>query len=217
MNKETTIITVIGLAFLVIFGGAVWWYAGANPDSGKPVTIDTSAMVSADSHMTGTFGSKVTMVEWGDFQCPACGAEYPVINQILEHYKANPNFNFVFRNFPLPMHQNAIIGAEATEAAAAQGKYWEMNNALYTHQNEWGESGNPTSFFHTYAQNLGLDVAVFDAALTNHTYKAKVQADYDQARSLNLDHTPTLFINGVEQKDTSYAGIRKALDAALAQ
>ena len=100
---------VIGIVLVVIF---------TSKEAVAPATtVDQSHLVTAASHMTGKSGAKVTVVEFGDYQCPACGAFFPEMKQITDAYASNPNFNFVFRNFPLPMHPNAMIGAEAAEAA----------------------------------------------------------------------------------------------------
>ncbi len=215
MTKETTIIAGIGVALLFIFGGLAWWYASANPISENPLVVEDAKLIDG-GQMTGDAGAKVTLVEWGDFQCPACGAAHPMLKQLIGEYSSNPDFNFVFQNFPLPMHKNAVIAAEAAEAAGAQGKYWEMHNLLYEKQNEWGEKGDPTELFRSYAEQIGIDTGIFSKALTDHTYKAKVQSDYAAARALGLDHTPTVFLNGVEQKQVSYTTLKEAIDTALA-
>ena len=167
--------------------------------------------------MTGKFDAKVTMVEFGDYQCPACAIVYPELEKVIEKYNKNLNFNYVFRNFPLSQHANAMIAAETAEAAGAQHKYFEMEKALYTNQLEWGENANPMPFFLKYAEKLGLDVTKFKSDVENKTFASTIQADASDGQTLGINHTPTVFINGIEQTDlTSYSLIKK-IDELLAK
>src|SRR5258708_6923943 len=125
MSKQAKIMMVIGLVVIV---GGIWLLAKTPQQQQAGKAIDSKSLVRSTSHMTGSPNAKVTLVEFGDFQCPACGAAYPVLKPILATYQSNPNFNFVFRNFPLPQHPYAQIAAEASEAAGAQGKYWQMHD-----------------------------------------------------------------------------------------
>src|SRR5579863_4807913 len=144
MSNEVKIIAGISVVTLVLVIGAAFLFGGSSSSSqsAKPIS-NTQALVHSDSHEINAH-SKVTLVEFGDFQCPACGAEYPIVTQLLQTY--NAKINFVFRNFPLPQHQNAQAAAETAEAAGAQGKFFEMYNMLYTNQNTWGETNNPMDY-----------------------------------------------------------------------
>src|SRR5215469_11763593 len=133
MSNEVKIIGGIGIITLVLVVGAAMMFGGSSSSSSQqnqPIK-NTSALIHSDSHEINNH-SKVTLVEFGDFQCPACGAEYPIITQLLDTYKGK--INFVFRNFPLSQHQNAQQAAETAEAAGAQGKFFDMYNMLYTNQ-----------------------------------------------------------------------------------
>src|SRR5580692_3975015 len=147
-----TLILVIGAAFL--FGGNS---ASSSAQSAQPIK-NMNVLVHPDSAEINNH-SKVTLVEFGDFECPACGAEYPVVTQILQNYKGK--INYVFRNFPLPQHANAPEAAEAAEAAKAQGNFFGMFNLLYENQNTWANLTDPTSYFVTYAKALHLNVKQF--------------------------------------------------------
>src|SRR5579863_440111 len=122
MSNEVKIIAGISVITLVLVVGAAFMFGGSSSSaqSGKPIS-NTQALVRSNSPEINAH-SKVTLVEFGDFQCPACGAEYPVMTQILQTYKGK--INFVFRNFPLPQHQFAPEAAEAAEAAKAQGNFF---------------------------------------------------------------------------------------------
>lgn len=219
MDRSTQVIALVVIAAVCVLGLVlVFWFGSRSATPAhQPATFTKDQLVTAGSPMTGSASAKVTLVEWGDYECPFCGQEEPVVKQLIATYGKNPDFNFVFRNFPLPQHANARAAAEAAEAAGAQGKYWPMYEALYEHQNDWVNASNPRSFFDTYAKNIGLDVATFDKALDAHTYKPLVDADATAALNLGLDHTPTLFLNGAEQTDVSLTGLTKAIDTALKQ
>lgn len=181
------IIVVIG-AFFLMRGEPKPQQAGA--------PVDQSSLVRESSHMTGKVGAKATLVEFGDYQCPACGAVEPLIKQVIETYKINPDFNFVFRNFPLPQHQNALIAAESAEAAGAQGKFWEMNEMIYEHQTEWENSAQAIDVFAGYAQQLGLNVDRFKQEALGNKYAEVINADQQDGNKLGVNATPTFYLNG---------------------
>ena len=214
VNKEAVIISVIGIAFVAIMGVLIW----KSPQlSGTPATVDMSVLVKDTSHMTGVKTAKVTVVEFGDYECPFCGTEHPVLKQLIDAYKANANFNFVFRNYPLPQHPNALIAAEAAEAAGAQGKFWEMHDALYEHQGDWGEKSAPLSFFEIYAKTIGLDVTKFTADVNKNAYSDIIQADQADGNKAAINATPTIYINGVMQQNLDLVSLKKVVDADLAK
>jgi protein-disulfide isomerase len=214
ISREGWIIGIIAIIFIIILGVLI---TRSSSFVGGGVVKDPTILVRPNSHMTGTSGAKVTMVEFGDYQCPACAAAYPLIKQITEMYKSNPNFNFVFRNFPLPQHQFAQAAAEAAEAAGAQGKYWQMHDALYGGWNDWQASKDAMPFFIKYAQNIGLDLTKFQQEVSAKKYQSVIDADLADDSRLGLDHTPTVFINGEEQTDLSVAAMKAKIDSLLAK
>jgi len=138
----------------------------------------------------------ITIVEYSDFQCPGCAGMYPVLQEFLDE---NPDVRLVYRHFPLDFHQHALITAQAAEAAGAQGKFWEMHNIIFDHYSEWvslsEEEIRPV--LSSYAEQIGLDVAKFDAALDEGTYLEKVQAQYNESVELGLPGTPSFLFNDV--------------------
>lgn len=195
MSKETGI--MLGIAALVLVGGIVLFITTGPGSKVQPgQAVDSQSLVLDTSRMTGDKNAKVTLVEFGDFQCPACAQFHPKVKEILEHYKGNKDFNFVFRNFPLTQHKNAPISAEAAEAAGEQGKYWEMHDKLYEAQNEWSESSNPLDIFAGYAQQLGLNVDQFKNDVANSKFKALIDADQADGVKLKVNATPTFYLNG---------------------
>lgn len=195
-NSEIKMIVGIVVVCVVILFAFVWF----GPKNVIEVK-DPNLLVKADSQMTGKIGAKVTLVEFADYQCPACAAVSPYVKGVADQFKNNPDFNYVYRNFPLSQHQNAIISAEAAEAAAVQGKFWEMGEVLYKNQAEWEKVAEPIEIFAKYASDLKLNVAQFRLDLQMHKYQAKINADLQDAIDLNLNKTPSLFLNGVEVQD----------------
>lgn len=213
INKETIIILSISIIFLAGFGFLVYFF---NPSvKSAPTPINPDLLIKDTIHMTGAKEAKVTLVEFGDYQCPACGQIYPITEELIKIYGQNPNFNFVYRHFPLPQHKNARIAAEAAEAASAQGKFWEMHKLLYENQNEWSEISDPVSIFKKYAEQINLNTSEFVDALNRHTYINIVQFDMNAGIKISLDYTPTLFINGIEEKNINLNSLKAEIDALI--
>jgi len=192
MNKEAKIL--IGVGLVIILGG--WALAKFGPKTEKFVPpADLGKLVRDDSHGTHGARAKVTLVEFGDYQCPACAAAHPVLKQIVEAYKDNPDFTFVFRNFPLTeIHNAAEISSEAAEAAAEQGKFWEMHDLLYEKQSEWAGS-QAEGFLIGYAESLGLDVTKFRQALDQQKFANVIKTDRADGEALKINSTPSFFLN----------------------
>ncbi len=214
MSNETK--TLIGLGVVtiaIIIGGA--FFLGGSSTPNKPVPpADAKILVRSDSNKEIVPNAKVTLVEFGDFQCPACGASFPVVEQILQTYKGK--INFVFRNYPLPIHPNAMIAAEAAEAAGAQGKYFEMYQTLYANQSEWADSKNPMDSYLKYAKAIGINVDKFKSDVEAKKFESKIRKDQADGDSLAVQATPTFFING--QKQTGglpYNEFQAKIDQAL--
>ncbi len=214
MSNENKIVGTICLIFFVIIGFLFW----KGPRTNESTQVkNTNLLVRDNSHMTGSKSAKVTMVEFGDYQCPACATVNLEIKKVLDAYKGNPDFNFVFRNFPLPQHKKAFIAAEAAESAGAQGKYFEMDFLLYENQMEWSDSSDPLPFFVKYAEKLGLDLGRFNTDMKEHKFASVIRADAQDGNGLSVDHTPTVYINGLEQRDLSFEAIKAKIDTLLAK
>ncbi len=211
MRKETAI--MIGV-FVVIFGGLGFLITRNNQVTTTPASKDQ--LIRSTSHSTVSPDAKVNIVEFGDFQCPACAAAFPIVEQLLALYKDNPQVNFVSRNFPLPQHQYALITAEAAEAAGAQGKYWEMYRLIYANQDTWVNSADPMSILVGYATQLKLDVERFKSEVTANKYNDIINQDKQDGIALGINSTPTFFINGVRATGVQdFADFKARVDAAL--
>lgn len=159
-------------------------------------------------------GSEVTFVEFLDFECEGCRAVYPEIERLRGEY--GDRVNFVIRYFPLPGHFNAQRAARAVEAAAQQGRLEPMYQKMYDTQAQWGEQQTPAdAVFQGFAQELGLDMAAFDAVYNDPATMARIQQDIDDGVALGVQGTPTFFLNDTRIRPRSYDDLVRALDDAL--
>jgi protein-disulfide isomerase len=204
MTKKTWIIFVVICA--AILGGLIWM---SKNNQVNVADVDINAIQSASEqngniadHVSGNKDAKVTIIEYGDFQCPGCKSAAPVMKTIKEKYKND--VAFVFRNFPLPIHGNARAAAAAAEAAGLQGKYWEMHDKLYESQNEWAELSGSTRLdtFAAYAGFLGLDRDKFLADIEKDEIATKINFDKALGTKAGVTGTPSIFVNG-EHADQS--------------
>jgi protein-disulfide isomerase len=153
------------------------------------------------------------VVEYADFQCPACGVFATTLEAgIVKDYIDTGKVRFVFHDFPLPQHANAILAAEAARSAADQGAFWPYHDLLYAKQAEWENNPQPLAQFVAYAEQLKLDRGKFETALNSHTHRATIMQLYEDSNAGGVNQTPTFAIDG----KAYYANeLRTAIDAAL--
>jgi protein-disulfide isomerase len=171
------------------------------------------APVSSRDHLLGSPESPVTLVEYGDFECPHCAAAYPVIRELVR--SLGHKLRFVFRHFPVVLsHDHAQKAAEASEAAAAQGRFWDMHDLLFQHQDALDHDS-----LVAYAAELGLDVGRFAAELSESVYAERVYEDKVSGEESGVSWTPTFFLNDVRYgSGRDLAGlVRSVTDAAMRQ
>src|SRR5262245_14503249 len=146
--------------------------------------------VSERDHIEGSLDAPVILVEYGDFECPHCGHAYPIVKNVKRQLGAT--LALAFRHFPLTeAHPHALLAAESAEAASSQGKFWEMHDMLFEHQDALDERQ-----LLAYANGLGLDSRRFAAELANGTYEQRVREDFLSGVRSGVNGTPTFFING---------------------
>ena len=162
-----------------------------------------------DDPVRGEPNAPVTVVEFTDFQCPACAAMHPVLEEVLKSY--GNKVRFVVRDFPLDQHENARKAAEAANAAHAQGKFFEYAALLFKNQ-----KALEVASLKKYASDLGLNRARFDAELDRGIYAAEVKKDLEDGEMYGIGSTPTIFINGVQLRILNAEGLREAIDRAAA-
>jgi protein-disulfide isomerase len=200
------------LAVVVIVLGGIFFITSDNKANAP------SGDVKVSNHVVGQGTTGVKLVEYGDFQCPACGQYYPVVKQIKEKY--GDQITFQFRNFPLfQIHQNAIASSRAAEAAAIQDKFWEMHDLLYENQDSWSASSNPQQVFESFAKQLGLDTAKFKEDYKSSRVNDQVQADIKEGNRLKVDSTPTFFLDGkkISSPQPTVDAFSKVIDSAIEQ
>jgi protein-disulfide isomerase len=146
--------------------------------------------VTAEDHIEGPDSAEVTLVEYGDYECPYCGQAFPIVKRVQKQF--GKSLRFVFRNFPLSqMHPQAEAAAEVAEFAGQQGKFWQMHDKLYENQARLGEA-----LYLSLGEQLGLSGAAMRQALAEGTLKARVRADFTGGVRSGVNGTPTFFING---------------------
>lgn len=206
MSKRFLIILAV---LAVAFVGFVWL------SNSKEAEAPSSGQ--ATNHVTGGENASVTLIEYGDFECPACGAYYPTVEQVKEKY--GDQLKFQFRHFPLvQIHKNAMVAHRAAEAAARQGKFWQMYNVLYSQQQSWTSGNNAARIMEDYAVQIGLNVDQFKKDFASESVNDSINADIKAGQALGANSTPTFVLNGKKLDplpDRSVEAFSKLIDEAL--
>ncbi|MDP3982287.1 MAG: thioredoxin domain-containing protein [bacterium] len=203
-------------AFWAIIGtllvGGVWaitWMASQSAGEGETVVQEETAQIRESDQVKGSREASLVLVEYSDFQCPACQFYAGWISQLAETY--GDDLAFVYRHFPLrSIHAQAEQAAIAAEAAGRQGMFWEYHDVLFQRQKEWAESGSASQLFLSYAQTLGLDVEAFASDMKDSEIQDKVRRDLAEGQVLGVRGTPTFFLQGVRiQNPQTYAELEQ--------
>lgn len=191
-NVKLLVATLVGTLVLIL-GVGFFFSQGATSEIQE--VANEGELIPEGAHAKGaTESAQFTIVEFSDFQCPACASVEPRIQAILAQY---PDVKFIYRHFPLlSIHPNAQSAAWASEAAAEQGKFWEMHDLLFSKQAQWSELANPQEFFVGLASQLELDTDKFATDYAGEVVRNRVANDLRQAEQMRLNSTPTLFLNG---------------------
>ena len=206
----------LALVAVLAFGAySVWKYGFASETGTSESGVVTTLSVTDKDWVKGTANAPATLIEYTDFQCPACGAYYPILDQLSKDL--GDKMRFVVRHYPLvQIHKNALAGSRAAEAAGRQGKFWEMYDLLFANQKEWSLAEDPMmSILPAYAGRIGLDVEKFRRDMADATLDDKITADRSSGNELKITGTPTFFLNG-ERLDnpTSVESFKKMIEAA---
>jgi len=204
----------IGLwtGFIAVIALLVWAVISSVNTSGPAGTL--SIPVSEADWAKGATSSRAVLVEYSDFQCPACASYEPMIKQLRADFAAD--LMFVYRHFPLLMHRNADIASGAAEAAGKQGKFWEMHDILFEKQSEWQGAEKALTLFSQYAESLGLDVNKFAEDAVSDEVRKKVNEQYKGGIQSGVQGTPTFFLNGKLITPKSEAQFRQIIQDVLA-
>lgn len=205
-------IGAVAVLVLVIF--TLWKYGFSSDEA--VVSKGAAINITDKDWVKGKDDAKVTLVEYTDFQCPACGAYHPLVKQLID--EMGDSIRVVVRHYPLmQIHKNALTGSRAAEAAGRQGKFWEMHDLLFAQQSEWSLADDPMrSILPAYAGRIGLDVEKFKQDMADASLDDKINADRGTGDDLGITGTPTFFLNGKKiENPRSIEEFKKVVGSAL--
>lgn len=211
MKNYKLLIGILGLT-LVILGGASFLLSKPIPNSS--VKIDQQKLVFGAAHISGKEDAPVTVVEFSDFQCPACRSAALTVDGLLAKHEGE--IKFIYRHFPITsIHKNAMAAAIASEAAAEQGKFWEYSKVLFEKQDSWDQLGSPQDLFINLAKEAGVaDLEKFKNEISKQAKRDLILADMNLGNQLGIDATPTFFVNG---NKVSTNGLTLAVEKILSK
>ena len=223
INQNKVFIGVVIGTLALLFGGIFLFSRNAaTKTNGKQVNailLEPAGKQKTGGIVNGNYTAvptnpSVSLVEFGDFECPACSAYNPLVKQVLAEFAGK--ITFAFKNFPLSQHANAPISSYAAEAAGLQGKYWQMHDKLYESQSDWANSTDAKAIFEGYAKDLGLNVTQFDSDISSQKVKNFIQKDVADGTTIGINSTPTFYVNGVKiDSPGSLDGFKKIIQEAI--
>jgi len=217
-EKRNNMLKKIGIwtGAVIIFSLIIWGLILATNKPISQTSVNNLPSPRKTDITLGNNNAKIILTEYADFQCPACAANYPIVKQILNEYK--DKILFIYRNFPLPQHQNAEPAAYAAYAAYKQGKFLDMEDLLYENQSSWSEEQNAQNIFRQYAEQIGLDMTKYDQDVSSSETKKFIENQKLEAQTLGINSTPTFFVNKEQLQNTQGANsFKKAIENALSE
>ncbi len=209
------IMKLVAVAVVVLVGVSIWKYGFGDKSSSGAAVSNSAIDVTEKDWVHGKTDAPVTLVEYTDFQCPACGAYYPILKEL--EAEMGDTVRIVIRHYPLvQIHKNALPSARAAEAAGRQGKFWEMYDVLFANQAEWSGAQDPMmSIFPAYAGRIGLNVEQFRKDMSDATLDDKITVDRGTGNELKITGTPSFFLNGEKLENPKSAeAFKKAVEDA---
>jgi protein-disulfide isomerase len=203
-------------AIVLVMAGAIFGIiqlAKLPADNGAPVSV---AAIAENDWVKGNREAKVILIEYSDFQCPACAAYYPLVKQLAQEFADDAAF--VYRHFPLGIFPNSRIAGQAAESAGRQGKFWEMHSMIFDGQREWSNQnrGQAEEIFTSYAERLNLDVEQFKNDFNSQEAKDKINSDHRSGLKARVNATPTFFLNGERIRNPrSYEEFKSIINQAI--
>ncbi len=194
-EKLKTIRTKIIVWVIVVLalGAGIYGLMKINNNGGS--STSQVATITEQDNTDGNPNADIVLIEYSDFQCPACKTYQTMVNDLMNEYQ--DKVYFAFRDFPLSsIHQNAQVAAQAAEASALQGKFWEMHDKLFDSQSDWSNESDPLVKFTSYAEELSLDIEKFKADYESDVVKDKISNNYSSGTSAKVNSTPSFFLNG---------------------
>src|SRR5580765_3106641 len=230
-TSNTPILIIVGVLVLAALGG-LWFYSSSKPSTNSNRASNTATAANAAKtsqipanaprgaeppNQAGSPTAAVKLEEFADFQCPQCAAKHSVMNEIKSMY--GTRISFIFRNYPLqiPAHDKSYDAAVAAEAAGMQGKFWDMQNLLFSNQQAWTAAPTFKQIWKDYAQKIGLNIEKWENDMAGIAAKTRVNADLERGKALGVNSTPTLYINNVnvDFNDMTVAGLKTLIDAEI--
>lgn len=209
-------ISMWAIGLVLIVGGIFGLVRLGSQGGGTDQTASLLNTVNPTDWVQGSSTAKTVLVEYSDFQCPACKAFYSVVEELAAKYP--DNLKIAYRYFPLrQVHKNADLSARAAEAAGKQGKFWEMHDSLFEHQEDWAESDNAKDTFITYATTLNLNIDQFKTDIDSASVKSRVDKDLQDGLNSGVNSTPTFFLNGKRlNPPSSFDDFRNQIETTIA-
>lgn len=197
---------------IAVLIGGLWLLITAvnsSPSPSTPAQINLPA-ITKDDFVKGNATANATLVEYSDFQCPACKIYFPLVKQLEQYF--GDKIQIVYRLFPLiQIHQNAMLSSQAAYAASLQGKFWEMHDLLFENQSNWSDI-NPKDTFIGYAKDLNLDLNKFKIDLDSELTKKFVTDELNKGIAIGINSTPSFFVNGKHiQNPAGYDAFKKII------
>lgn len=216
LTRQERITAVAVAVLMAVFAAVITYQVQTAPEKADADEVATT-VVRADSHRLDTAADdKVTLVEFLDFECEACRAAFPFVEQVRQQYEGR--ITFVIRYFPIDSHRNAMNAAKAVEAAARQDRLEPMYERMYETQAEWGEQqDSKATLFRTFAEDLGLDMDQYDRDVASDDVEKRIERDVTDGLALGVSGTPTFFLNGKKLQPASTDEFLAAIDSALAE
>jgi protein-disulfide isomerase len=235
-NSGLPALIIAGVLLVAVVGG--WWLYSSSksspntannklpvnktPPVNQPVQptpmVNTKDLGAQPAHFKGAQNASVVIEEFYDFQCPTCASVHPLLYEMNATYGSR--IKLIVRNFPLSqIHPNAYDAAVASEAAGLQGKFWEMQNLIFQNQQRWSAAPNARLLFESYAGTLGLDVEKFKDDMSGMAAKQRVDADLQRGRSMGVNSTPTILVNGkpVPPEMMTGDGFKQIIESEIAR
>jgi len=209
VNLKKLFVVLFGCFVVGFFGFKVYKWATAPAPAVSGVAVEAKD----DDWVKGNKEASITLLEYSDFQCPACKSYAPMIKRLSEEYK--DTLKIVYRHYPLPQHKNASAAARASEAAGKQGKFWEMHDMLFDKQEEWSGESDIVARLESYAESLGLNKDQWRADYESQEVKDAVNADVTLANTIRVNSTPTFVLNGKQVTIRGYEDLKSKIDSEL--
>lgn len=211
MKTETVVFTSILSLTVVLLAVGIFLLNKTSPKT--LVNNEVYQIDYSKGQRIGSDSAKVKLVEFSDFQCPACKGAQPFVEKLIA--ENDSNFQFIYRHYPLSQHINAKAAAAAAEEAGVQGKFWEMHDKLFETQEKWEGLASPNDFFGNLAKELGLDENRVKDAITGNKFNDIIQEDLNDGNSYGLNATPTFYLNGKKLELANYTQLETQVKKAL--